>query len=89
MTITTLISTCPAPVSDAAGVSTALTWLATVEAFCMAQDNNSIPTRHTIINYCEIYFLETPSGAMTDYTSFNDKLLHIKLLLQGVVTAST
>ena len=84
MDITTLISTCPAPVSDAAGVTTGLTWLATCEAFCLSQDNNKVPNRHTIINQSEIYFLNTKDGAMTDYSLFNDQLKHIKYLLNGV-----
>ena len=84
MNIATLISTCPAPVSDATGITTGLTWLATCEAFCLSQDNNKVPNRHTIINQSEIYFLETPTGAMDNYSEFNDKLMHIKLLLSGV-----
>ena len=87
--ISTLISTCPAPVSDAAGVSTALTWLATCEAFCLTQDNNAVPNRHSIINNSEIYLMETPIGAMDSYTEFNNKLMHIKFMLMGVQALTT
>ena len=83
MTIATLISNCPAPVSDAAGVTTALTWLATVEAFCMDQPLNEVPNKHVIINAAEKYFFDTPNEALTNYSEFNNQLIHIKLLLTG------
>ena len=83
VTVATLISTCPAPVSDATGVTNGLVWLATAEAFCQTQTNTQVPNRHTIINAAENYFFETPDAAMSDYSDFNDKMLHIKHLLSG------
>ena len=83
MDISTLISNCPAPVSDAAGVTTGLTWLATAEAFCMASTLGDIPNKHTVINAAEKYFFDTPNSALDSYGEFNNQLIHIKLLLTG------
>lgn len=84
VTIASLISTCPAPVSDASGVTSGLTWLATTEAFCLTQDDKKVPTKHTIINASESLFFKTPNDALSSYGEFNDGLSHIKLLLSGV-----
>ena len=84
VTVASLISTCPAPVADASGVTSGLTWLATAEAFCITQDDTKIPTKHTIINASESIFFKTPDSALEDYSKFNDGLSHIKLLLSGV-----
>lgn len=83
MTIATLISNCPAPVSDGTGVTNGLTWLATAEAFCMASTLVTIPNKHVIINAAEKYFFDTPNSALNNYSEFNNQLTHIKLLLTG------
>lgn len=85
MTISQIISTCPAPVSTSAGVTTALEWLAITEAFALAAESVDLPNRHTIINLSEIYFSDT-KVATTEYDKLNNALMHIKTLYEAIVT---
>ena len=85
MTIATIISTCPAPVSDAAGVTTALEWMAVCEAFALEADTKDLAARHTIINLSEIYFSNIQL-ATTDYATLNNYLMHLKTLYEAQVT---
>ena len=83
-TITDLIGACPAPVSTAEGVSTAITWLNSCVVFCDIADANKIPTKTDIAVRAQSYADNTPTGALSSYTELNDRLLHIKLMLGGV-----
>lgn len=85
VTVSTLVSSCPAPVSDAAGVTNALTWLALVHDFALSTDNRTLQNRHTVINYSIIYFNQIKI-ADTDYALINNELMHIKLLLTAQQT---
>ena len=85
VTISSLISTCPAPISDATGVSNAIGWLALANDFALAQDNKNLYNRHSIINYSLIYMNNINIGD-TNYADINDKLMHIKYFLTAQQT---
>lgn len=84
-TISSLISTCPAPVSAASGVSDAVAWLALCAAF--ADDNMTInkhdlqPIKSRSYTYFDLIKLSTE-----DYVDVNNKLYHVKDMLTAVNT---
>lgn len=88
VTVSSLVSTCPAPVSDAAGVTNGLTWLALVHDFALSVDNRTLENRHTVINYSIIYF-NAIKVKDTDFDLINNDLMHIKLLLTAQQTLDT
>ena len=82
--LATLISSCPAPVSTAENVSSALAWLATAAAYANdhigfneAHDYQPIKTRSYI------YFDQIKLSS-TDYVDINNKLMHIKDMLLAI-----
>ena len=83
MTIQTLISTCPVPVSTAEGVSRALEWLYLVYVFCMESTDTSVPTRLTVADKASYYYTETVLMT-TEYNALNNRLMHIKLALDAI-----
>lgn len=88
VTIQQLINTCPAPVADAAGVTSAITWCALSEAFAMEQKLEDMPNKHLIINTAEATFINTEIQT-TDYAPINDGLMHVKTALQAIQTLNT
>lgn len=88
MDISTLISNCPAPVSNATGVENAVAWLALTAAF--ANDNMTIsqhdfqPVKSRSYTYFDLIRLST-----TDYADVNNKLYHIKDMLTAINSLST
>jgi len=83
VTVTTLISTCPAPVADATGVSNGLVWLALTAAY--ANDNMTTsqhdfqPIKSRAYTYFDLIKLSS-----TDYGDINNKLMHIKDMLSAI-----
>lgn len=80
MTLTELINSCPATVTDAAGVVSSINWFAQVEAFALEKTLEELPNKHPIINCADIAFLNTKIGT-TEYGDVNDHLTHVKGLL--------
>ena len=85
MTIQTLISTCPAPVSTAEGVTNALEWFYLVYVFCMESTDANVPTRLTVADKASFYYTET-ALATTEYNPLNNRLMHIKVALDAIKT---
>ena len=85
MTIQQVISTCPAPVSTAEGVSQAITWLNVARVFADVATDAEVPNRADISIRAQKY-PDATAVASTDYTSLNNKLYHVKQMYQGVVT---
>lgn len=88
MTIQTLISTCPAPVSTAEGVSTAIEWLYLVYVFCIESTDANVPTRLTVADKASYYYTETVLMT-TEYNTLNNRLMHIKFALDAIKTYLT
>ena len=93
VTVASLISTCPAPVSDANGIASAKTWLATCNVFALESKRNELCNKDAIANNSEIYLLAITYAATTptadELYNVNDKLYHIKDLLSGWNTVHT
>ena len=81
--IAQIISSCPAPVSDASGVSSALAWLAITHAFALESAPTDLSNRDTIINMSNRYFNDIELLS-TDYPDINNKLMHIKDLYLAI-----
>lgn len=83
VTVTSLISTCPAPVANATGVQNGVTWLALAAAF--ANDNMTIsqhdfqPIKSRAYTYFDLIKLST-----NDYVDVNNKLMHVKDMLSAI-----
>lgn len=85
MNIQQVISTCPAPVSTAEGVSTAITWFNVARVFADVAKESDVPNKIDISARAQSYADNTDVGS-TDYTRLNNRLYHIKQMYQGVVT---
>jgi len=87
VTVATLISNCPAPVSDSSGISSGMQWLAECNVFALESKREDLCNKDAIANNSEIYLMEIPTPGTTPTTeelyNCNDKLLHIKMLLMG------
>lgn len=87
VTVASLISTCPAPVSDASGITNAKTWLATCNVFALESTRQALCNKDAIANNSEIYLLDIPYANTTPTAEqlydVNDKLYHIKDMLSG------
>lgn len=83
VTVTSLISTCPAPVADAVGVSSGLVWLALSAAFANDQmttaQHDFQPIKSRAYTYFDLIKLST-----NDYTDVNNKLMHIRDMLSAI-----
>lgn len=83
VTVTTLISTCPAPVTDATGVSNGLVWLALSAAFANDQmttaKHDFQPIKSRAYTYFDLIKLST-----NDYVDVNNKLMHVKDMLSAI-----
>ena len=81
--VPTLISTCPAPVSDATGVQNGVTWLALTAAFANDQmttaKHDFQPIKSRSYTYFDLIKLST-----TDYADVNNKLYHVKDMLSAI-----
>lgn len=82
VTISQLISTCPANVADATGVTTALTWLATCATFAETQEVSQMPNKSMVKSYGYAYW-EALQFKTTEYDDVNNKVQHIKYLLSA------
>lgn len=85
VTVTTLISTCPAPVADATGVSNGLVWLALSAAFANDQMTTAQHDFQPIKSRAYTYF-DLIKLSSTDYVDINNKLMHIKDMLSAINT---
>ena len=83
--LATLISTCPATITDASGIANAITWLATCGTFADMSDTAAVPNKSMVKSYSYAYW-ENINSNSTDYASANSYCQHIKALLQGDVT---
>ena len=83
VTVTTLISTCPAPVADATGVSNGLVWLALTAAYA---NDNMTTTQHDFqpIKSRAYTYFDLIKLSSTDYVDINNKLMHIKDMLSAI-----
>lgn len=83
VTVASLISTCPAPVSNATGVQNGVTWLALTAAFANDQmttaKHDFQPIKSRSYTYFDLIKLST-----TDYTDVNNKLYHVKDMLSAI-----
>ena len=83
VTLASLISTCPAPVSTSTGVQDGVTWLALSAAF--ANDNMTTqlhdyqPIKSRAYTYFDLIKLSS-----TDYVDINNKLYHVKDMLSAI-----
>ena len=83
VTIASLVTTCPAPVSNATGVADGLVWLALSAAY--ANDNMTLnhhdlqPIKSRAYTYFDLIKLSS-----TDYVDINNKLMHIKDMLIAI-----
>lgn len=82
--ISSLISTCPAPVSDASGVSSALIWNDLVLAWTTTQPIDDVPVRQQLLNDCNLYHPQIIINS-TDYGTVNNALMHVRSLLQSCI----
>lgn len=83
VTVTTLISTCPAPVADATGVSNGLVWLALSAAYANDQMTTAQHDFQPIKSRAYTYF-DLIKLSSTDYVDINNKLMHIKDMLSAI-----
>ena len=83
VTISSLISTCPAPVADATGVSNGLVWLALTAAYA---NDNMTTTKHDFqpIKSRAYTYFDLIKLSSTDYVDINNKLVHIKDMLSAI-----
>lgn len=83
VTVSSLISTCPAPVSDATGVQNGVTWLALTAAFA---NDNMTTTQHDFqpIKSRAYTYFDLIKLSSTDFVDINNKLLHIKDMLSAI-----
>ena len=83
VTVSSLISTCPAPVADATGVQNGVTWLALTAAFAndsmTTTQHDFQPIKSRAYTYFDLIRLST-----TDYVDVNNKLMHIKDMLSAI-----
>lgn len=80
-TIASIISSCPAPVSDASGMATGRAWLALADVFAINAKQAELPNKNDIAAYSESFFIK--SEVKTTYTAdeyalMNNNLMHIK-----------
>lgn len=85
--LATLISTCPATISDASGIASAITWLAACGTFADASEIAVVPNKSMVKSYAYAYW-ESIKSDSTDYASANSYCQHVKALLQGDVTVT-
>ena len=85
VTVSSLISTCPAPVSDATGVSNGLVWLALSAAYANDQMTTASHDFQPIKSRAYIYF-DLIKLSSNDYVDVNNKLMHIKDMLSAINT---
>lgn len=83
VTVTTLISTCPAPVADATGVSNGLIWLALSAAYANDQMTTAKHDFQPIKSRAYTYF-DLIKLSSIDYVDINNKLMHIKDMLLAI-----
>lgn len=83
VTISSLISTCPAPVSTSEGVSNSLIWFNLVHVFACKATDTVMPTRFRVADDSAMYADDTVL-ATTDYDTLNNRLMHIKFQLQAI-----
>lgn len=88
MDLSTLINNCPAPISTAEGVTQAITWLNTARVFCDVSTIEAVPNKTDIAVRAQS-FADSIAIASTDYSSINNNLMHIKLMLGGVQAVIT
>ena len=83
VTISSLISTCPAPVADATGVSNGLVWLALTAAYA---NDNMTTTKHDFqpIKSRAYTYFDLIKLSSTDYADVNNKLYHVKDMLSAI-----
>lgn len=86
VTISSLISSCPAPVSTAEGASSALKWFNIVNVFTIEHDATEMPNKTSIIEMCERFIRELPYDT-TDYVKLNQNLMWVKWALDGIIQA--
>lgn len=82
-TITQLIAACPAPVSTAEGVTSAITWLNTARVFADHSAIEDVPNKTDIAVRAQSYADNIKVGS-TDYTTINNDLMHIELMYGAV-----
>lgn len=84
VTVAELISSCPAPVSDATGVTNGIYWFELVSAWCIVKTEADVPNKTGMKNKCDAFSMDTKINT-TDYANLNNNLMHIKGMLQALV----
>lgn len=87
MTLQALVNACPAPVSTAAGVTSALEWFEIANVFAIESKESDLPNRMYIRNLCEVFAKNTIVQS-EDYATINNNLMHVKVALDAVIQNS-
>lgn len=80
--LATLVSTCPATITDATGIASALQWLADAATFADASEVAAVPNKSMVKSYAYAYW-ENIRTDSTDYPTAISYCQHIKVLLQA------
>lgn len=80
--LATLVSTCPATITDATGIANALQWLADCATFADASEVATVPNKSMVKSYAYAYW-ENIRTDSTDYPTAISYCQHIKVLLQA------
>lgn len=86
--LATLISSCPVSITDATGISNAITWLATCATFADASEVAVVPNKSMVKSYAYAYWENVKSDS-TDYASADSYCQHIKALLVADVAVTS
>lgn len=87
ITLSALITACPAPVDSSGDITDALFWIDLVEVWAEEQNESDLPNRMKIINMCYLYTPEIYVGTnSSDYDGVNNLLMHVRSALTAVQT---
>lgn len=88
MTLAQLVATCPANIQDAAGITSAIEWLAVCGTFAEASEVKDVPNKSMIKSYAYAYW-EDVQLLSTDYAGANNKVQHIKHLINADIAVNS
>lgn len=86
--LATLISSCPVSITDASGISNAITWLATCATFADASEVAVVPNKSMLKSYAYAYWENVRSDS-TNYVLADSYCQHIKALLAADVAVTS
>lgn len=86
ISLSTVITMCPAPVSTSSGNSDGLIWIDFVNVWVRVTEEE-IPNKQYIINLCDLYAPKFYINSnVSDFADANDMLMHVKSALLAVQT---